>query len=207
MQYGKCCFCESKILHITYGDVEHFRPKAGVRQRSGGPLESPGYYWLAYEWTNLFLCCQLCNQRYKENLFPLRRVSRRVRSHHGNLTDEEPLFVNPEEEPSRHIAFRQEVAFAVKRSRRGQTTIDAIGLNRSKLVEMRRECLSSLRCLLECRRFLSEEIRKAASAGVPPPQGFPQQAAKVDARLKELSADTAPYAAMVRAELAVTSPP
>lgn len=28
-QDGKCCFCESKIAHISYGDVEHFRPKAG----------------------------------------------------------------------------------------------------------------------------------------------------------------------------------
>lgn len=29
IQDYKCCFCESKIGHIGYGDVEHFRPKAG----------------------------------------------------------------------------------------------------------------------------------------------------------------------------------
>lgn len=32
-QYGKCCFCESKVQHVAYGDVEHFRPKKGYRQR------------------------------------------------------------------------------------------------------------------------------------------------------------------------------
>lgn len=27
-QHEKCCFCESKFLDNSYGDVEHFRPKA-----------------------------------------------------------------------------------------------------------------------------------------------------------------------------------
>jgi hypothetical protein len=31
-QHGKCCFCESKIQHVSDGDVEHFRPKAAIRQ-------------------------------------------------------------------------------------------------------------------------------------------------------------------------------
>src|SRR5262249_33142527 len=48
-QHDKCCFCESKVSHISFGDVEHFRPKAAVRQIPGGSLRRPGYYWLAYE--------------------------------------------------------------------------------------------------------------------------------------------------------------
>jgi|GEM_PF-3428357 len=51
-QHGKCCFCEAKITHISYGDVEHFRPKAGYRQHPRDPLGRPGYYWLAYDWGN-----------------------------------------------------------------------------------------------------------------------------------------------------------
>ena len=61
-------FCESKVSHIAYGDVEHFRPKAGYRQRPEDPLVQPGYYWLAYEWSNLLFCCQLCNQRFKATI-------------------------------------------------------------------------------------------------------------------------------------------
>ena len=77
-QHDKCCFCESKVSHISYGDVEHFRPKGGVRQTPKGPLGKPGYYWLAYEWSNLFFSCQLCNQRFKDNLFPLKNPGDRA---------------------------------------------------------------------------------------------------------------------------------
>ena len=48
-QNGKCCFCESKVTHIAYGDVEHFRPKAGYKQNKNDSLCRPGYYWLAYD--------------------------------------------------------------------------------------------------------------------------------------------------------------
>jgi len=47
-QFDKCCFCEAKVTHIAYGDVEHFRPKAAYRQEKGDPLVYPGYFWLAY---------------------------------------------------------------------------------------------------------------------------------------------------------------
>src|SRR5206468_3497187 len=90
-QHGKCAFCESKVDHTAHGDVEHFRPKAGYRQSVGAPLESPGYYWLAYEWSNLFFACPKCNQSHKKNLFPLKRPGRRAKSHHHRLEDEEPL--------------------------------------------------------------------------------------------------------------------
>ena len=32
MFHEKCAYCESAITHIDYGHIEHFRPKAGVRQ-------------------------------------------------------------------------------------------------------------------------------------------------------------------------------
>jgi hypothetical protein len=81
LQHGKCAFCECKVTHQQYGDVEHFRPKKGYKQKDGDPLGRPGYYWLAYEWTNLLVSCQICNQKFKKNLFPLRRPSRRARCH------------------------------------------------------------------------------------------------------------------------------
>ena len=101
-QHDKCCFCESKFAHVSYGDVEHFRPKAAVRQSADGPLERPGYYWLAYEWSNLFASCQICNQRFKKNLFPLDNPRSRARSHHDDLGREKPLLLDPgRDEPAR----------------------------------------------------------------------------------------------------------
>ncbi|HEY1773837.1 MAG TPA: HNH endonuclease [Gammaproteobacteria bacterium] len=46
--YGKCAYCESKLRHITYGDVEHIIPKK---------LDPKLYYM----WANLTLACDICN--------------------------------------------------------------------------------------------------------------------------------------------------
>ena len=55
---GKCAYCEWKPGAGSSWDVEHFRPKGRVAERA----EHPGYYWLAYTWTNLYFSCQMCNQ-------------------------------------------------------------------------------------------------------------------------------------------------
>jgi hypothetical protein len=60
-QHDKCGFCESKISHIAFGDVEHFRPKSAIRNAPGEALVSPGYFWLAYDWGNLLFACECCN--------------------------------------------------------------------------------------------------------------------------------------------------
>lgn len=143
-QHDKCCFCESKLTHISYGDVEHFRPKGGVRQKSGDALGRPGYYWLAYEWSNLFLSCQLCNQRYKANLFPLKKPANRAKSHDDNVATEEPKFIDPSEDVGRYISFREDVIFAVDDNSRGKATIKALGLARVELNDMRRDCYDIL---------------------------------------------------------------
>lgn len=145
-QHKKCCFCESKITHASYGDVEHFRPKGGTRQQAGDDLAKPGYYWLAYDWSNLFLSCTLCNQRHKRNLFPLVDPSKRATSHHDDVFQESPLFVDPSaDDPQEHIAFREEIAYAIDGSDRGVSSIDSLGLNRPDLEERRRERLGFVR--------------------------------------------------------------
>lgn len=40
-QHGKCAFCESLVRHISYGAVEHYRPKAGYKQQKGDSLKHP----------------------------------------------------------------------------------------------------------------------------------------------------------------------
>lgn len=67
--YGKCAYCESKIMHIAYGDIEHIAPKK----------ISPELW---FEWENLTLACDVCNTKKssKENIIdpyendPARRV-------------------------------------------------------------------------------------------------------------------------------------
>ena len=143
MQHAKCAFCEAKPLHVSYGDVEHFRPKGAVRQSEADALLRPGYYWLAYEWTNLVLSCALCNQRHKRNLFPLADPAKRAQSHRDSIEDEDPVFVDPSrEDPAPHIGFNEHVPVGL--TPRGERTIEALGLRRHALNEHRRERYSLL---------------------------------------------------------------
>lgn len=146
MQHKKCAFCESSFEHISYGDVEHFRPKGGWVQEAEDELERPGYYWLAYDWENLFLSCQLCNQRFKKNLFPLVDPSKRARTHHDHLAHEEPLLIDPaRDEPDDHIYFDRERIRAW--TEKGATTIRVLGLDRRELNKMRQERYAELRLI------------------------------------------------------------
>ena len=145
-QYDKCCFCESPVTQVAYGDVEHFRPKGGYRQTSVDPLGKPGYYWLSYDWNNLFFSCQICNQRHKGNLFPLDDSNRRAKSHHDDIADEAPLFVDPGAmNPEEFITFNEEQPIPINNNIIGRTTITALGLDRLKLNEARLEWLAYLK--------------------------------------------------------------
>ncbi|MFO7564782.1 MAG: hypothetical protein R6X02_19210 [Enhygromyxa sp.] len=158
-QHGKCCFCESKVQHVADGDVEHFRPKAGVRQARSEPLEKPGYYWLAYDWANLYFACQSCNQRNKQNLFPLADPTRRVRSHHGHakLDEERPLFIDPGcDDPEQILGYRDGEPFAIDGCTQAEMTRRALELERPFLMERRWERLELLRVslsVIECARL------------------------------------------------------
>lgn len=47
--HGKCAYCESKLLHIHHGDVEHIEPKSIYVNKT-------------FQWSNLTLSCEICNQ-------------------------------------------------------------------------------------------------------------------------------------------------
>jgi hypothetical protein len=159
MKHVKCCFCESKITHISYGDVEHYRPKAGYKQDESEPLQKPGYYWLAYEWDNLLLSCTLCNQQYKKNLFPLLAPEKRARNHHDDIAIEQPLLINPTHiNPQDCIGFHEEVPYAIDDNPYGKTTIAVFGLDkRVKLNEERRTILDRIRITIDLIKIANKQ--------------------------------------------------
>lgn len=80
---NKCAFCEFDTTAGAVLQVEHYRPKAKVKEE---PSHN-GYYWLGYEWTNLLFACSRCN-RAKSTHFPIDVAGVRVFSHpikNGNL--------------------------------------------------------------------------------------------------------------------------
>lgn len=163
-QHGKCAFCESKVTHTSYGDVEHFRPKGGWVQRDGDLLARPGYYWLAYDWDNLLFACQLCNSRHKRNLFPLLNPADRVTSHTDAalLQRERPLFIHPgEEDPEPLLCFVEDEPRAVEGpdKPRAHATIVELGLLRSRLNTHRRDALKRSQNMLKVLRAVRKHLR------------------------------------------------
>ena len=148
IQHGKCCFCEAKFEHVSSGDVEHYRPKGGYKQIANQKIVKPGYYWLAYDYDNLFLACEKCNRSFKKNLFPLADSTKRAVNHTANLLDESPLLIHPaNEDPSQLLVFEKEMIKPKNGSVRGKTTINVAGLNRKKLADNRLELLEILQGL------------------------------------------------------------
>jgi uncharacterized protein (TIGR02646 family) len=148
-QLDKCAFCETKLPRSS-GDVEHFRPKGGYKQQDSDKLQKNGYYWLAYNWDNLFFSCEYCNRIFKRNLFPLENPHERANSHNHDLDKEIPLLINPaKESPQDFIEFKAEYAFPVNKNLKGKTTIDCFGLNDDELVEDRRTSLKMLKRIFD----------------------------------------------------------
>ena len=145
-QNGKCCFCENMRARRREFDAEHFRPKGGVDEDDG----HPGYWWLAYDWSNLLYACKPCNQGNKRNKFPVSGT--RAYSPEDNLEDENPELINPiNEDPKNYIGFDWQESYnkfvkavGLDEDGRGSNTIQITGLNSPELLEERAELLTSL---------------------------------------------------------------
>jgi|HubBroStandDraft_6_1064221.scaffolds.fasta_scaffold242928_2 uncharacterized protein (TIGR02646 family) len=156
-QHNKCCYCEA-IFEANYaGDVDHYRPKGAIG--SGKNRIRPGYYWLAYLWSNLYYACADCNQYRKRAAFPLVDEGRRALDHHANLARENPLILDPggAKNPRDHIKFKLDVPMGI--SRAGRTTVDLIKLDREALCRSRRKHFKLLDALLEIIALLRHENR------------------------------------------------
>ncbi len=153
---GKCAYCEARFLHVAFGDVEHYRPKAAVTEDPA----HPGYYWLAYSPQNYFPSCQLCNQgTAKKNHFPI--AGKRAVCPEDPLDEEKPLLLNPyRDNPLRHLRFApsrddKNPGWAMPVDKLGEVSIDIYELNRPVLVDERREEQENVR--LRIKQALNEE--------------------------------------------------
>jgi hypothetical protein len=156
--FVKCAYCESAYAHVYDGDVEHFRPKCRIAEKTP---QIPGYFWLANDWNNLFLACQHCNQNRKHILFddtrlraygkldqfPLSDETRRVTIANDLLDLEEParLLINPcIDNPSEHLEYEETNAVVRHLSPKGEASIKVYVLQRPMLVQERKKMLIML---------------------------------------------------------------
>lgn len=205
-QHGKCCFCEADFTANGYGDVEHFRPKAGFTKIKTGKLNRPGYYWLAYDWNNLFFSCQICNQRYKKNYFPLDDETKRAKNHTFDYGQEDPLLLNPAvDNPEDHITFNRHVP--VHKTERGEVSISGYGIDgkdRPKLKRDRETYLQNVRnnvslASVDLGTITSEEQEQTSKFFHLPWEDLQDLIVKAKAFVAIAADDTQPFSAMVRA--------
>lgn len=101
LSHGKCWYTESRNLG-TDDDVDHFRPKNAVQDVP----DHPGYYWLAFDWSNYRLSCHHANRPRslpgpthtvggKGTRFPLVDEGQRVYAAGVDLSQEIPVFLDP----------------------------------------------------------------------------------------------------------------
>lgn len=175
--HGKCAYCEVDIYRGQHGDMEHFRPHGRVTDEDGKPIcveiegktvQHPGYYWLAYDWTNLLPSCALCNQLStshsegrrigKSDRFPVKHFRARLP---GEEDREEPLLIHPVfEHPERYLKLNDVCAFEAGDDR-AEACISIFGLNDRDLPNARMEVYRKVRQLvgLFCQAMNSSELQ------------------------------------------------
>jgi uncharacterized protein (TIGR02646 family) len=203
--HDKCAYCETSLTAAPDWDVEHFRPKGKVAERD----DHPGYYWLAYEWTNLYPSCKPCNQRRRDpprwgdlrfagtagkaHQFPLGNETTRALAPEDDLDREDRLLLDPcgADRPGEHLRFSVDgQVVPVAGSRMGQATVEVFHLRRRRLRDQRRQKIEAVIYLLKLIGMKEQDGDADGAMGL---QGFLE---------KYLLADEREYAAAARAVLA-----
>jgi len=140
----KCAYCEQRLLDSPK-HIEHYRPK-------------DIYYWLAYSWDNLLLCCGSCNsakgKRFETLNSKVEYNSESFENIHGLGKSydevEKPLIVNPEQDDVlKLITFDVDGKIDSTDERVHHTIYKACNLNREELKKLRLEIINDFKNSLE----------------------------------------------------------
>jgi len=131
----KCMYCESKISHIDFAHIEHFKPKADDK-----------FPELEFTWNNLGYACPKCNNKKSDNF-------------HSELPYVDPYSENPAD----FFYAAGSWLFIKNGSERSEITIRDIGLNRPELLEKRLEKITEIqKAITSCFRTKNVTLRQVA---------------------------------------------
>jgi uncharacterized protein (TIGR02646 family) len=179
----KCAFCESPIGSEFSGVTHHFRPTQEAVDAKGG-VSRPHYWWLAYEWENLYLACQACATAAGAS-FPVARERAPADTRGEELRREAPQLLDPcADDPERHLQFADDGS-VVPLTDRGRQTIKTYALNRRELRKTRRAAIDEARALpLDDRYNLTRPYAAAIGQAIAPPER-PLRPSKVTDRIRD----------------------
>lgn len=167
--HHKCAFCEIPLVDSP--NFEHFRPYGGALNQDG-THDPDHYWWLAYQWHNLYPICERCKFN-KANKFPVTRrrppittINYELFRHHleseeyyREMKRERALLLDPcLDTPDDALLFLDDgTVVGIDGQERGQATIDIFGLNRDESVKDRAQAI------IELRRSLDQILRRQAT--------------------------------------------
>lgn len=131
----KCMYCESKISHIDFAHIEHFKPKAENK-----------YPELEFDWNNLGYACPKCNNQKSDQFH------------------EELPYIDPySDDPADFFYAAGSWLFVKNGCERSDITIRDIGLNRPELLEKRLEKITEIQnAITACFRTSNTTLRELA---------------------------------------------
>ncbi|MEA2099100.1 MAG: HNH endonuclease, partial [Campylobacterota bacterium] len=132
----KCVYCEDTLLNVPK-HIEHYRPK-------------DIYYWLAYSWDNLFLCCTSCNgskgvnfEVKNQKISYTNETYKDIHSLGDNYDIlEKPMLINPEKEDVLKDLIFDNKAQIFSNNDRVSYTLDICNIRRDELRGLREEILT-----------------------------------------------------------------
>lgn len=140
--HGKCVYCEQQLRDPALMQVDHFRPIRNI-VGSHGHRSDQHYFWLAYDWGNLFAACPRCNTS-KGAKFPIAGSPAPEGTWDDLDTIERPLLLNPARcVPEAHLQFHPN-GYVQHKTIEGEYTISILKLNRSELTEFRANRIEQL---------------------------------------------------------------
>lgn len=137
---NKCSYCESK-LESKNSVINFFRPLSNVRGFDKN-INLDYYWWLTYEWNNMYLSCIECN-KYKSVWFPVQGKRCKLEDTYENIIEnEDNLLIDPcNNIIENHLSYDFNTGNLIPLSQEGETTIEIFKLNRRRLVESRLSAL------------------------------------------------------------------
>lgn len=145
----KCVYCESHI-EPKRGTHDAFRPRTNAKGIGPGDFSEEHYWWLAYEWNNIYYSCQECN-RFKQSFFPVEGPRCKVGAPYTEVLKEYNLIIDACSEDPELMFDYDENGRIIPLNRKAEVTIDILKLNRITLVEARKKALQ---------RFTKETAKK-----------------------------------------------
>ncbi|KRE50636.1 AAA family ATPase [Paenibacillus sp. Soil724D2] len=138
--HNKCAFCELKLDNPSVWHVERFRPSINAMNLKG-QISSTHYWWLRYDWNNLYLICKECNIN-KGNLFPVKgKRAQRFQP----LESEVRLLLDPcVDNPEEFLLCDYNSGLLFSDTDIGRITIDVFNLNRKTLKDKRKQEIDNL---------------------------------------------------------------